>query len=143
MNNMTLAKWLTDNNFSYVEEAEMYEIGQELTEDEAWHVRRILTRSYIDTKVMSIEADRRNFWACSYEEFMYMIIDLMDAENYAWYRELPVTFDEVDHEFWYWIDKERRYQEEADEMEALYTTKGEIDTQEREDYDSNCGEEND
>ena len=36
VNNMTLAKWLTDNNFSYVEEAEMYEIGQELTEDEAW-----------------------------------------------------------------------------------------------------------
>jgi hypothetical protein len=67
--NMTLAKWLTDNNYSYVEEAEMYEIGQELTEDEAWHVRRILTRSYLDSNNMHILADTVELRGWSYQQF--------------------------------------------------------------------------
>lgn len=126
--NMKFAKWLTDNNYSYVEEAEMYEIGQELTEDEAWHVRRILTRSYLDTNRMHILADTVELRGWSYQQFFYMLVKLMEAENNAWFSELEVTFDKRDEFLWYWIVEEREIldfafpdeefsQDEADEME--------------------------
>ena len=128
MKNMTLAKWLTDNNYSYVEEAEMYEIGQELTEDEAWHVRRILTRSYLDSNKMHILADTVELRGWSYQQFFYMLVKLMEAENNAWFSELEVTFDKRDDLLWFWIVRDREVldlafpdeelsQDEADEME--------------------------
>ena len=124
---MTFAKWLTDNNYSYVEEAEMYEIGQELTEDEAWHVRRILTRSYLDTNRMHILADTVELRGWSYQQFFYMLVKLMEAENNAWFSELEVTFDKRDEFLLFCIIRDRAFldfvldeelsQDEADKME--------------------------
>ena len=114
---MTLAKWLTDNNYSYVEEAEMYEIGQELTEDEAWHVRRILTRSYLDDNDMSILADTVEFGKYSNMEWLDLFVDLMESSGGAWSEMLWSTLDEKDRTQCMAILKDRKYQDEADEME--------------------------
>ena len=130
MKNMTLANWLTNNNYAYVEEAEMYEIGQMLTMEKAMHVREIMVQSYIDSHDNYVQDRMVAPSEFVYEEFFCMLLDLMEAEDNAWFGELVKTFGVQDHRLWYWIDKDRKYQEEADEIEKFRRCQDEADEME-------------
>jgi hypothetical protein len=117
VNNMTFANWLMNNKYPYVEAAEKYEIGQALTKEEAVHVKRILMRSYLDDNDMSILADTVEFGKYSNMEWLDLFVDLMESSGGAWSEMLWSTLDEKDRTQCMAILKDRKYQDEADEME--------------------------
>ena len=122
---MNFANWLMEKNYPYVEEAEKYEIGQHITEDEAWDMRDILLRCYLDGLDMSKHKDNgrfemfKNHFSCYYVLFFGELVELMEAADDEWLTTFCRTFDVVDAYEYHCIEKDRMAQEEADLRDAM------------------------
>ena len=79
MNDMTLADWLRNNGYEASVEAEQIRVGQNLTQEEAIRVRRMLNRAYLDSEGLQVFGDWVEFTGKDHIPFLKLLLALIGA----------------------------------------------------------------
>ena len=100
MKNMTLADWLRSNGYEANQESEQIWVGQNLTQEEAVSVRRILKRAYLDSEGLQILGEWVEFTGSDNIPFLKLLISLISARSghtTNWGRALydTISLDEL------------------------------------------------
>lgn len=100
MQKHTVASWLEEQGMPRVDAGEAYQIGQALTEDEAFQVRRIVNRSYLDSLNFQFLVDWFELSWPSDIPFLKLMTALIDAgaeSETNWGLALHDTFTAENH----------------------------------------------
>lgn len=100
MKNMTLAEWLRNNGYEASLEAGQIWVGQNLTQEEAIRVRRMLNRAYLDSEGLQVFGDWVEFTGKDHIPFLKLLLSLINegpGRTTSWGQALydTITLEEV------------------------------------------------